>query len=300
MDTKLLRLKQKENALIASILTQRKEAAKKISSKLHDILYNNFQKKEKIIIQRIIIARKNNSIKIQSYFRGYIIRKKIQYYISKSSTCYLIETGFTQNFKNLQVVVLFHKKNKVYDLCHDKFFNKYIFFINRALINKDTYKVQFINEGRIIIDSNHEAFEENGIYYNRIDFQKIRKNEEQNIRNNKNIVKSAIIFMKEKNLSIIPNKKISELNCTIEDEKNENLEYGSKESMDLSKCGGSTRIETPIKKLKNSVNLNSASGFKKKKSCKLKGILKQRSSFDRKLSKHNSLKVKFGNIEISS
>ena len=93
--------------------------------------------------------------------------------------------------------------------------------------------------------------------------------------------------MKEKNLSIIPKKNISELNCIIEDEKNENLEYGSKESMDLSKCGGSTRIETPIKKLKKSVNLNSASGFKKKKSCKLKGILKQRSSFDRKLSKHN-------------
>ena len=300
MDKKLLRLKQKENALIASILVQRKEAAKKISSKLHDILYNNFQKKEKIIIERIIIARKNNSIKIQSYFRGYIIRKKIQYYISKSSTCYLIETGFTQNFKNLKVVVLFQKKNKVYDLSHDKFFNKYIFFINRALINKDTYKVQFINEGRIIIDSNYEAFEENGIYYNRIDFQKIRKNEEQNIRNNKNIVKSAIIFLKEKNLRIAPNKRISELNCIIKDEKNENLEYESKESLDLYKFGGSTRIETPINKLKNSPNLNSASGFKKKKSCKLKGILKQRSSFDRKYSKHNSLKVKFGNTEISS
>jgi phosphoglycerate-specific signal transduction histidine kinase len=53
-----------------------------------------------------------------------MIRKKIQYYISKIRTCYLIETGFSQTFKNLQMIVLYNNKNKVFDLCYDKFFNK--------------------------------------------------------------------------------------------------------------------------------------------------------------------------------
>ena len=224
----------------------------------------------------------------------------MQYYISKTRTCYLIETGFTQNFKNLQMIVLFNNKNKVFDLCHDKFFNKYILFMDRTLINKDTYKIQFINEGRIIIDSNYEAFEENGIYYNRIDFKKIRKNEEEIIKNNKNTIKSSIKVLKEKNLCVIPSKIISELSSINENGKNINLEYDSKDSIELSKLGGSTRIETPVKQLKNSLNLNSSHGFKKKKSFKIKGILKPKFSFDRNLSKHNSLKVKFGNIEFLS
>lgn len=299
MDTKKLNLNKKEIALINSILTQRKEAAKKISSIVHNILYNNILLKENIIIKRIIFTRKNNSIKIQSFFRGYIIRKKMLYYISKTRTCYLIETGFTQNFQNLQMIVVFNNKNKVFDLIHDNFYNKYIFFMDRTLLNKDIYKIQFINEGRIIIDSNYEAFKENGIYYNRIDFKKIRKNEEENLKQNKIIIKSAISSLKEKNLSVIAKKIINEFDNMNEDRK-KSLEFESKDSIDISKLGCSTRIETPVKTLKYSLKLNSSSGYKKKKSCKLKGILKPHISFDRRLSKHNSLKVKFGNIEFSS
>lgn len=300
MDIKKLDLNQKEITLINSILKQRKDAAKKISSTVYNILYNNISKKEKIIIKRIIITRKNNSIKIQSFFRGYIIRKKIQYYISEICTSYLIETGFTQKFQDLKLIKVFNNKNKVFNLSHDKFFNKYIVFIDRTLINKDIYRIQLICEGKIIIDSSYEAFEENGLYYNKIDFKKIRKIEEQNIRKNKNIIKSALISLKEKNLSLIPKKIINKLNIINEDEKKENLEFESKDSIDISKLGGSTRIETPIKKVKHSLKLNSSSGFKKKKSSKIKSILKPHISFDRRLFKNNNLKVKFGNIEFSN
>ena len=285
----------KEKALIKNILTQRKESAKIISNILYNKLYQNISKKEYIIIKRIIIVRKNNSIKIQSFFRGYMIRKKIQYYISKIRTCYLIETGFSQTFKNLQMIVLYNNKNKVFDLCYDKFFNKYIFFMDRALINKDIYKIQFINEGKIIIDSNHETFEENGIYCNIIDFKKIKKKEEKYLKKNKTQIKSSCKFLKEKNILLIPK------NININDnEEKDNNEFKSRESLDISGLGGSTRIETPIKALRNDIkikNLGSSSLFSKKKSCKLKGILKLR-SLNRKLSsKQNSLKVKFGDIE---
>lgn len=288
-------LNSKEKALIKNILIQREESAKFISNFVSNKLHQNIFKKEFIFIKRIIRERKQNAIKIQSFFRGYIIRKKIQYYINKMRTCYLIETGFSHNFKNLQMIVLYNNKNKVFDLCYDKFFNKYIFFMDRALINKDIYKIQFINEGRIIIDSNHETIEENDIYYNIIDFKKIRKTEEKNAKKNKIIIKSSCIYLKEKKLLLIPK------NIIIENEEKENIMLKSRESLDISILGGSTRIETPNKKSNNNIKirkLGSSYIFKKKNSCALKGILKLRSS-KRKLTRESTLKVKFGEIEFS-
>ena len=273
--------KEKEIFLINTILTQRKEASKIISNQIYNILSKHISKKEYIIIKRIIFTRKNSAIKIQSFIRGYLIRQKIQNYISKTRTCYLIETGFTKKFKNLQMIVHLNNKNKVFDLYHDKFFNKYIFFMDRTLIHKKTYKIQFINEGKIIIDSNYETYEEKGIYYNIIDFKKIKKNEEKRIKNNDIEIKSACNFLKEKNLSIYSKNTINE------DEKNE---FKSRESLD-------TRIDTPNKILKNIDYSNPI--LKRRKSCILKGILKTRSSTDRKLRKYNSLKVTFGMAEFS-
>ena len=282
-------LNSKEIALIKNILIQREESAKLISNFVSNKLHQNLSKKEFIIIKRIMIERKQNAIKIQSLFRGYIIRKKSQYYISKMRTCYLIETGFSQKFKNLQMIVLYKNKKKVFDLCYDKFFNKYIIFMDRTLIKKDIYKIQFINEGRIIIDSNYDTIEENEIYYNIIDFKEIRKNEEENLKKNKIQIKSSCIYLKEKKLLLIPKNTINE------DEEKENNIFKSEESLDNSTMGGSTRIETPIKK---SIKSGSSYIFKKKKSCTLKGILKLRSS-NRKLTRESTLKVKFGDIQYS-
>ena len=292
-------LNSKEKTLIQNILIQREESAKLISNFVYNKLHQNISKKEFIFIKRIMMERKQNAIKIQSFFRGYIIRKKIKYYISKMRTCYLIETGFTQNFKNLQMIVLYKNKNKVFDLCYDKFFNKYIFFMDRASINKDIYKIQFINEGRIIIDSNHDTIEENNIYYNIIDFKKIRKNEEKNLNKNKIQIKSSCIYLKEKKLLLIPKNNIIEEE--EEEKEKENNILKSEESLDKYILGGSTRIETPIKKSNNNIKigkLGSSSIFKKKKSNPLKGILKIR-SLNRKLTRDSTLKVKFGEIEFS-
>ena len=79
---KTSQLNLKEKALIKNILIQREESAKLISNFVSNKLHQNISKKEFIIIKRIMIERKQNAIKIQSFFRGYIIRKKIQYYIS--------------------------------------------------------------------------------------------------------------------------------------------------------------------------------------------------------------------------
>ena len=297
MDLKLK--KEKEKALLDTILTQRKQSAKIISNIVYNILNNNINGKKIVIIKRIIITRKNNAIKIQSFYRGYLIRKKIQHYISKTRTCYLIETGFSQNFKNLQMIVSINQKNKVFDLIFDKFFNKYIFFLDRTLVDKDTYNVQFIHDGKIIIDSNYEAYEEKGVYYNKIDFKKIRKKEEKIQRKNKIQIKSACSFLEEKNLSVIPKNILINANNNKE---NDDYKIYSEEFFGNNKLEQSMKFQTPHKKLRHSVrleNLASSVIFHRKKSCALKGILKISSSHNRRLNKQNSMKVQFGSIEFS-
>ncbi len=289
--------KQRQKALLDKIINQRKQSAKIISNILHNILYNNLSRKRIIVIKRIIVTRKNSAIKIQSFFRGYIIRNKILYYISKTRTCYLIETGFSPNFKKLQMIVLYNGKNKVFDLIFDTFFNKYIFFLYRILVDKDSYKVQFLNDGKIIIDSNYDTYEEKGIYYNIIDFKKIRKKEEKAQRKNKILIKSSCISLKEKKLSVLP-KNINK-NELINNKSNKNNNCKTEE--DLDKLNRSKNFHTPKRKLKRSSRLaNLTSSHRRKKNSSLiKGILKTSSSQGKKRNKTNNLKVKFGYIEFS-
>lgn len=289
--------KQRQKALLDKIINQRKQSAKIISNILHNILYNNISRKRIIVIKRIIVTRKNSAIKIQSFFRGYIIRNKILYYISKTRTCYLIETGFSPNFKKLQMIVLYNGKNKVFDLIFDTFFNKYILFLDRILVDKDSYKVQFLNDGKIIIDSNYDTYEEKGIYYNIIDFKKIRKKEEKAQRKNKILIKSSCISLKEKKLSVLP-KNINN-NESINNKSNKNNNCKTEE--DLDKLNRSKNFHTPKRKLKRSSRLaNLTSSHRRKKNSSLiKGILKTSSSQGKKRNKSNNLKVKFGYIEFS-
>ena len=99
MDTK--KNKEKQKALINAIISQRKESAKTISNIVHNIMESNISRKKFIFIKRIIIERKKSAIKIQTYFRSYIIQKKVKYYITKIRTCFAIESGFSQIFKNV-------------------------------------------------------------------------------------------------------------------------------------------------------------------------------------------------------
>ena len=299
MDTK--KNKEKQKALIDAIISQRKESAKTISNIVHNIMESNISRKKFIFIKRIIIERKKSAIKIQTYFRSYIIQKKVKYYITKIRTCFAIESGFSQIFKNLQIIVLFNNKNKVFDLCYDKFFNKYIFYLERALVDKDTYKVQFINEGRIIIDSHYDTTEENGIYYNLIDFKKIREKEEKNLIKKNEEIKSICNYLKKKGIWIISQKSIDELNIKKIQEEIENNRVKSLDNLDSLNLEKSMRFVSPHKKQRSSSRLgNSGSSFifHKKKSCLIKGILKMRASHERQIG-NPGLKVKFGYIEFS-
>ena len=294
-----LKKKEKEKALINTIISQRKKSAITISNILYNILDKDISRKKIIFIKRLIIARKNSAIKIQSIFRAYLVYKTIHYYINKIRTCFLIKSSFRQNFKNLQIIVFLNYQTKIYDLNYDKFFNNYIFFMDRSLVNNETYKVQFISEGRIIIDSLYDTIEEEGVYYNLIDFNKFRKQEDKSLKKRMAQIKSGCSFLKKEGLWIIHKNA---LNSTTIEEESEESKVKSFDSYDKLNLEGSMKFETPTKKKMRSntrlQNLGSSFVLHKKKNSLLKGILKIRSSNERRIG-NNGMKVKFGDIEFS-
>ena len=86
--------------------------------------------------------------------------------------------------------------------------------MERTLVDEDTYNVQFIYEGRILIDLLYDTIEENEIYYNQINFKKIRKKEEKFLRKSIIEIQSACNILKQKGL-LISGKKIMMKNYLI-------------------------------------------------------------------------------------
>ena len=102
---------QKKDIVINIILYERKQKAMKIASFLKNKINQNIKIKKLILQQRIL----ENIILIQKNFRGYLVRKKVTDYLSKIRTSYLIKSGIEENIKNLQMIVFFPNKNKIFD-----------------------------------------------------------------------------------------------------------------------------------------------------------------------------------------
>ena len=119
---------QKKEIVINIILYERKQQAMKISSFLKNKIDQNIKIKKLVIRKKLL----ENIILIQKYFRAYSIRKTVTDYLSKIRTSYLIKSGIEENIKNLQMIVFYNNKNKIFDFYYDKFFKKFIFFMDRT------------------------------------------------------------------------------------------------------------------------------------------------------------------------
>ena len=109
---------QKKEIVINIILYERKQQAMKISSFIKKTINRKVKIKKNIIQQKIL----DNILLIQKNFRGYLIRKQITDYLSKIRTSYLIKSGIEENIKNLQMIVFFPNKNKIFYFYYYKFF----------------------------------------------------------------------------------------------------------------------------------------------------------------------------------
>jgi hypothetical protein len=280
----------KKEILMNIILYERKQQAIKISSFLKNKLIQKIKLKKFILQQRI----NNNIILLQKNFRGYLIRKKITDYISKIRTSYLIKTGIEEKIKNLQMIVFFNNKNKIFNFTYDKFFQNFILFMDRTNVQKRQYKIQFICDGKVIIDPQFPTQEENGMYINIIDFKNVKEIEEKRREENMVLIKTCVKNLKKKGLSVLPKSYIESYLKNERRFKDENI-YS--EGDDNDDDNETTRSINKLRKKKSDSDIlrnfsSSNSNLRRrkkfgsfKKLAKIKGILK---TPRRSISKNNS------------
>ena len=198
----------KKQVLLNMVLLDRKESAVKISSFLKEKLDQKINIKKFILIKKIQRSYFESILKIQTIFRGFIIRQKIEKYINKNRSCYLIKSGLNKNIHDLQMIIYVNAKNRIYDFHYDDFYDCFILFLERTKIQNYLYKIQFICDGRKILDPKFQTIDENGKYVNIIDFDLIIKKEIKQRQNNIKIIRECCDFLKYNNLSVISNKKI--------------------------------------------------------------------------------------------
>ena len=266
---------QKKEIVINIILYERKQQAMKISSFLKNKINQNVKIKKFILRQKIL----DTILLIQKNFRGYLIRKKVTDYLSKIRTSYLIKSGIEENIKNLQMIVFFNNKNKIFDFYYDKFFEKFIFFMDRTKVQKHQYKIQFICDGRVIIDPRFPTTsDDNGMYINIIDFDLVKRTENKHREENNILIKECCDYLKKNNLSVLP-KSFVESYLKSEKNKNDgNYLYEDNEltrSVNLIKKENSdSKVQRNLSNLSNSTHFEMRAFKSFKKIPKLRGILK--------------------------
>ena len=277
----------KKDILMNIILYERKQKAMKISSFLKNKLVQNIKIKKFILQQKIL----NNILLLQKNFRGYLIRKKITDYLSKIRTSYLIKTGIQEKIKNLQMIVFFNNKNKIFNFIYDNFFQNFILFMERTNVQKRQYKIQFICDGRVIIDPQFPTKEENGMYINIIDFRNVEEIEGKKREENIKLIKNCVKYLKRKELSVLP-KSYIDTYLKNEIKRKESSTFSESEDSELNhstntlkKKKSDTDILRKKKSFSNSARYKSKKFGSFKKLVKIKGILKQSR---RSISKTNS------------
>lgn len=290
---------QKKDILINIILYERKQQAIKISSFLKNKLIQKIKLKKFILQQKI----NNNIILLQKNIRGFLIRKKITDYISKIRTSYLIKTGIQEKIKNLQMIVFFNNKSKIFNFTYDKFFENFILFMERTNVQKRQYKIQFICDGKVIIDPQFPTQEENGMYINIIDFRNVKEIEEKHREENMSLIKNCVKFLKKKGLSVLPKSYIESYLNNEKFFKEDNLSEGDdNDDNEITRSTNKLRKKKSDSDILRNYSSNNAKIFRRKKfgsfkkMAKIKGILK---TSRRSMSKNNSdfinnRKVTFG------
>ena len=278
---------QKKEIIINIILYERKQQAIKISTFLKNKINQNIKIKKLIIKKKLL----ENIILIQKYFRAYSIRKTVTDYLSKIRTSYLIKSGIEENIKNLQMIVFYNNKNKIFDFYYDKFFKKFIFFMERTKVQKHQYKIQFICDGRVIIDPQFPTTEENGMYINIIDFNSVKKMEKKHQEENNILIKSCCDYLKKNNLSVLPKSFIEDY-LNSEKSKNDGLYEDEGLTRSMNFILNKKHSNSVQKNLGSSSSLSNSTKFEMrafksfKKLPKIKGILKKH--IRRNMVKNNS------------
>ena len=159
--------------IINKIIDERKNSIEKIQNFLMKI-----KSKRTLLIHILLDKRRENSITIQRYFRFFTMRKLIKKINHREETNFSIVSSI-KYVKHIDLkVYLSDNQFKIFPFEFCKLRKLFVLYIPRNICNKRVFKVNFIADGKIIIDPIYKAdydVSKLGMFYNILDFNKIEK-----------------------------------------------------------------------------------------------------------------------------
>ncbi len=192
-------IEEKENLFLSEIINQRKQSANFIIEKYRSHYESKMNLHKFYILNQIILKRQSAIDRIKSMLKGYILRKKTIDYIQKIKTSYIITTAI-EGYDNLKMKVYFGKSFKIFDVINDPFLNKPAIYIPRNKITKNEYQVNFISNDNIVIDPSYFTSQENGIFVNIINFERIKKEELAKAAENEREKKYILMYLRSQGI----------------------------------------------------------------------------------------------------
>ena len=192
-------IEEKENLFLSEIINQRKQSANFIIEKYRSHYESKMNLHKFYILNQIILKRQSAIDRIKSMLKGYILRKKTIDYIQKIKTSYIITTAI-EGYENLKMKVYFGKSFKIFDVINDPFLNKPAIYIPRNKITKTEYQVNFLSNDKIVIDPSYFTSQENGIFVNIINFERIKKEELSKAAENEREIKIILMYLRSQGI----------------------------------------------------------------------------------------------------
>ena len=199
--SQVMTIDQKDDLIIDNIINQRKNSVNTIINQFRNIYNAKMNLKKYFLLKHLLEIREKSIGKIISLFKSYLVRKKVQNYLSKAKTSFVITTELS-NQEDIQLKVYFGNTSVTFDFKFDPFLEKLAIFIPRNKITKKEYNVNFIQNGKIVIDPHYFTTEENGIFVNVINFDRIKKEELQKLQENEKEIRFICIYLRDLGISL--------------------------------------------------------------------------------------------------
>jgi hypothetical protein len=199
--SQVMTIDQKDDLIIDNIINQRKNSVNTIINQFRNIYNAKMNLKKYFLLKHLLEIREKSIGKIISLFKSYLVRKKVQNYLSKAKTSFVITTELS-NQEDIQLKVYFGNTSVTFDFKFDPFLEKLAIFIPRNKITKKEYNVNFIQNGRIVIDPHYFTTEENGIFVNVINFDRIKKEELQKLQENEKEIRFIYMYLRDVGISL--------------------------------------------------------------------------------------------------
>ena len=179
------------------------------------------------LIDRIIKEREKKAVLIQRCFRYYLKRNLIREINGKEEYNFTVACSIKHANKLELKVYLSEDEYKIFPFEYCKLRNMFVLYIPRMICKNCMFKVNFIADGKIVIDPMYKAdydVNKSGMFYNIIDFNILEKTENNLKEEKQRIVKYLCENYKKKRANLRNSSSESDL----EENQDKNLNYFNK------------------------------------------------------------------------